>query len=72
MHTRKEEGMTIIIRPSGVEFKFDTTDENAFFNKYYTSRLMTDGLLAKNKYKFVNEKKDIVEVPTVSINEIRR
>lgn len=70
MHTRKEEGMTIIIRPSGVEFKFDTTDENAFFNKYYTSRLMTDGLLAKNKYKFVNEKKDIVEVPTVSINEL--
>lgn len=70
MHTRKEEGMTIIIRPSGVEFKFDTTDENAFFNKYYTSRLMTDGLLAKNKYKFVNEKKDIVEVLTVSINEL--
>lgn len=70
MHTRKEEGMTIIIRPSGVEFKFDTTDENAFFNKYYTSRIMTDGLLAKNKYKFVNEKKDIVEVPTVSINEL--
>lgn len=70
MLTRKEEGMTIIIRPSGVEFKFDTTDENAFFNKYYTSRLMTDGLLAKNKYKFVNEKKDIVEVPTVSINEL--
>ena len=70
MHTRKEEGMKITIRPSGVEFKFDTTDENAFFNKYYTSRLMTDGLLAKNKYKFVNEKKDIVEVPTVSINEL--
>ena len=70
MHTRKEEGMAIIIRPSGVEFKFDTTDEIAFFNKYYTSRLMTDGLLAKNKYKFVNEKKDIVEVPTVSINEL--
>ena len=70
MHTRKEEGMTIIIRPSGAEFKFDTTDENAFFNKYYTSKLMTEGLLAKNKYKFVDEKKDIVEVPTVSINEL--
>ena len=70
MHTIKEGGMTIIIRPSGVEFKFDTTDEQAFFNKYYTSRLMTDGLLAENKYKFVNEKKDIVEVPTVSINEL--
>lgn len=70
MQTRKEEGMTIIIRSSGAEFKFDTTDENAFFNKYYTSKLMTEGLLAKNKYKFVDEKKDIVEVPTVSINEL--
>lgn len=70
MHTRKEEGMTIIIRPSGVEFKFDSTDENAFFNKYFTSKLMTEGLLAKNRYKFVDEKKDIVEVPTVHINEL--
>lgn len=70
MHTRKEEGMTIIIRPSGVEFKFDTSDEIAFFNKYYSSKLMTEGLLAKNKYKFVDAKKEIVKVPTVSIEEL--
>lgn len=70
MHTRKEKGMTIIIRPFGVEFKFDTTDENVFFNKYYTSKLMTEGLLAKNKYKFVDEKKKIIKVPTVSIDKL--
>lgn len=70
MHTRKEKGMTIIIRPFGVEFKFDTTDENVFFNKYYTSKLMTECLLAKNKYKFVDENKNIIEVPTVSIDKL--
>lgn len=70
MHVRKEEGMAIIIRPSGVEFKFDTSDENAFFHKYYDSKLMSQGLLAKNKYKFVNSKKDIVVVPTVELKNL--
>ena len=31
MQTRKEEGLTISIRPSGVEFTFETSDEKAFF-----------------------------------------
>lgn len=70
MHTRKEEGMTIIIKSSAVEFKFDTSDEIAFFNKYFSSKLMTKGLLAKNKYKFVDANKEIVKVPTVSIEEL--
>lgn len=70
MQVRKEEGMTIIIRPDGVEFKFDTTDETAFFYKYYSSKNMTEGLLAKNKYKFVDAKKDIVFAPTVSISKL--
>lgn len=70
MHVRKEEGMTITIKSSGVEFNFTTSDEQAFFNMYYTSKLMTEGLLAKNNYKFVDIEKKIVEVPTVSIDEL--
>ena len=70
LHTRKEEGMTIIIRPSGVEFAFDTTDETNFFYKYYSSALMTKGLLVKNNYKFVNTLKELVQVPMVSIEEL--
>lgn len=67
LHVRKEDGMTIVIRPSGVEFSFGTSDETAFFYKYYSSALMTKGLLMKNNYKFVNALKEIVSVPTVSI-----
>ncbi|MBO5068001.1 MAG: hypothetical protein J6C62_06330 [Clostridia bacterium] len=70
LHVRKEDGMTIIIRPSGVEFFFGTSDETAFFYKYYSSALMTEGLLMKNNYKFVNALKEIVSVPTVSITEL--
>ena len=72
LHIRKEDGMTIVIRPSGVEFFFGTSDETAFFYKYYSSALMTEGLLMKNNYKFVNALKEIVSVPTVSITELDR
>ena len=72
LHVRKEDGMTIVIRPSGVEFFFGTSDETAFFYKYYSSALMTEGLLMKNNYKFVNALKEIVSVPTVSITELDR
>lgn len=70
LHVRKEDGMTIVIRPSGVEFSFGTSDETAFFYKYYSSALMTEGLLMKNNYKFVNALKEIVSVPTVSITKL--
>lgn len=70
MHVRKEEGMTIIVKSSGVEFKFDTSDENAFFHKYYNSKLMTKGLLAKNKYKFVDANKEIITVPTAQLETL--
>ena len=70
LHVRKEDGMTIVIRPSGVEFSFGTSGETAFFYKYYSSALMTEGLLMKNNYKFVNALKEIVSVPNVSITEL--
>ncbi len=70
LHVRKEDGMTIVVRPSGVEFSFETSDETAFFYKYYSSALMTKGLLVKNNYKFVNAIKEIVAVPTVSITKL--
>lgn len=70
LHVRKEEGMTIVIRPSGAEFVFETSDETSFFYKYYSSALMTEGLLVKNNYKFVNALKEVVHVPTVSISEL--
>ena len=70
MHTRKEDGMTIIIRSSGVEFAFPTSDEKAFFDKYYSSKLMTKGMLMKNNYKFVNSLKQVVTVPTAKLERL--
>ena len=56
MQVRKEEGMTLTIKPSGVEYGFETSDETAFFNRYYSSAVMTECLLAKEKYKFMGNR----------------
>ena len=70
MQVRKEDGIQVTVTANGVEFSFDTSDETAFFNKWYSSSLMTKCLLAKEKYKFVNELKDTVKVPTVFLLEL--
>ena len=70
MQVRKEEGMTIVISADGVDFQFDTSDETAFFNKYYNSALMTEMMLLKEKYKFVNATKDIIEVAKANLLEL--
>lgn len=70
MQVRKEEGLQVAVTESGVEFSFDTSDETAYFNKWYSSALMIKCFLAKEKYKFVNEFKEMVKVPTVSLSEL--
>lgn len=70
MQVRKEEGTSIVVRPSGVEFAFETTDETSFFYKYYSAGIMTECLLAKEKYKFVNAQKELVTVPKIKIGEL--
>lgn len=67
---KPDENLTIIIRQSGVEFKFATSDENAFFNKYFSSALMKDVMLIKTKYRFTDSAKNIVAVPTVRFENL--
>ena len=67
---RKEDGTQITINKSGVVFSFETSDETAYFNSWYSSECMTKCLLAKDKYKFVDAVKNTVEVPTVSLSEL--
>ena len=62
---KSDENLTIEIYPDGVDFVLNNTDEQAFFNKYYSAPLMTAGMLAKEKYKFS------VDVPTVDIENCR-
>lgn len=67
---RVEEGTTIVITNKGVEFRFPTSDETAFFYRYYSSAIMTECMRLKNNYKFVNALKERIDVPTVSIDNL--
>lgn len=62
---KAEENLTITIDADGMDFSFATTDEKAFFERYYSSSLMSTGMLIKDKYKFD------VSVPTVDWNSIK-
>lgn len=54
MNVRTEDNITMNIYPSHMEFTFTKTAENAFFNKYYSSAIMTRGMMMKDKFKFPN------------------
>ncbi|MGN0783730.1 MAG: hypothetical protein ACI4M0_05265 [Christensenellales bacterium] len=62
---KAEENLTITIDTEGADFSFATTDEKAFFERYYSSSLMSAGMLMKDKYKFD------VSVPTVDWSSIK-
>lgn len=67
---RKEDGTQVVINKSGAVFSFETSDETAYFDKWYSSACMTKCLLAKEKYKFVDALKNTVDVPTVLLSEL--
>ena len=70
MQVRKEEGMTLTIKPSGVEYGFETSDETAFFTRYYSSEIMTECMRAKEKYKFMGIDREQITVPTVDLSSL--
>ncbi len=60
-----EDNLTIEITSEDASFIFGTSDEQAFFNRYYSGSLMTACMLAKDKYKFKQP------VPTADIASCR-
>lgn len=62
---KTEENLTITIDAEGMDFGFATSDEKAFFESYYSSDLMSAGMLMKDKYKFD------ISVPTVDFNTLK-
>lgn len=66
MNVRTEDNLTINIYPSKAEFTFATSDEKVFFNKYYSSAIVTQGMILKDKFKFPGS----LELPTVAIGEL--
>lgn len=66
MNVRTEDNLTINIYPSKVEFTFATSDEKVFFDKYYSSAIVAQGMLMKDKFKFPGA----LELSTVTIGEL--
>ena len=62
---KAEENLTITIDADGMDFGFGTSDEKAFFESYYSSALMSAGMLMKDKYKFD------ISVPTVDFDSLK-
>lgn len=62
---KAEENLTITIDADGMDFGFATSDEKAFFESYYSSALMSAGMLMKDKYKFD------ISVPTVDFDSLK-
>ena len=62
---KAEENLTITIDSDGMDFRFATSDEKAFFESYYSSALMSAGMLMKDKYKFD------ISVPTVNFDSLK-
>ena len=62
---KAEENLTITIDADGMNFSFATSDEKAFFESYYSSALMSAGMLMKDKYKFD------IGVPTVNFDSLK-
>ena len=62
---KAEENLTITIDADGMDFGFATSDEKAFFESYYSSALISAGMLMKDKYKFD------ISVPTVDFESLK-
>lgn len=67
MNVRTEENITLNIYPSHIKFTFATSAEKAFFDKYYSSALMGQGMAMKDKFKFSNL---VGTLPTVNISDM--
>lgn len=70
LQVRKEDGMTITISDEGVDFSFQTSNEKAFFYRYYSCSLMSEGMRMKNKYKFIDASGNQVSLPYMDLWEI--
>lgn len=67
MNVRTEENITLNIYPSHIEFTFATYAEKAFFDKYYSSALIEQGMIIKDKFKFSNL---VGTLPTANISDM--
>ncbi len=66
MNVRTEENITLNIYPSYIEFTFASSAEKVFFDKYYSSAIIRQGMIMKDKFKFPMGE----SVPSVNITDL--
>lgn len=62
--TKSEDNLTLVITPTGVKFRFSTSDETAFFDKYFTPEIMERIIAFEPRFRFIGGAKS-VKIPTV-------
>lgn len=67
MNVRTEENITLNIYHSYMEFAFAASAEKEFFDKYYSSDIIRQGMIMKDKFKFPGLSENL---PTVYITAI--
>ncbi len=66
MNVRTEDNITLNIYPSYIEFTFAFSAEKVFFDKYYSSAIIRQGMIMKDKFKFPMGE----SVPSVNIKDL--
>lgn len=66
MNVRTEDNITLNIYPTHIEFTFASPAEKKFFDKYYSSAIIRQGMIMKDKFEFPLE----CGIPTVNISDI--
>ena len=66
MIVRTEDNITLNIYPSYIEFTFVSNAERIFFDKYYSSAIIRQGMIMKDKFKFPMGE----SVPLVNIKDL--
>ena len=70
MNVRTEDNITLNIYPSHIEFTFASPAEKAFFDKYYSSAIIRQGMIMKDKFKFPMENDNVTSVNIADLHNL--
>lgn len=70
MNVRTEDNITLNIYPTHIEFTFVSAAEKIFFDKYYSSGIIRQGMIMKNKFKFPMASGDLSSVNITELHNL--
>ena len=70
MNVRTDDNIALNIYPSHIEFTFTSSAEKAFFDKYYSSAIIRQGMIMKDKFKFPMENDNVTSVNIADLHNL--